>query len=679
MHVVHRQPLANPALAYHSLHREILPRSRAVAGCLERVTRLRWRCIAGVLALQFLAVNAVAVQASELPVDRERYSDAVVAIDRGRWTEYQQLRPALDEYPLAMYLDYFELSRKPSAVRPGDAQLFLQRSAGTPLPNRFLAVYLQRAGQEQRWRDFLAVMPTEPNSIELKCYYFRARLAASDPLAAWEGAERLWVHGESRPKACDPLFAAWQKAGELDDEAVWARLLKAFDARQRSLMNYVARQGSADLQPWAERLLQAYVQPDQMQKRLQPGDDPKVADIVAHGTAYFARYKPEAALVQWQYFQQRMVFTAAQQAQAERELALRSLFARSDVNLAWVEEALARLGDDLLVEVRLRWALEEQDWSALAANLQKLSVEGSAAPAWRYWRAVLYERDGETALAQALFREVAGERDYYGFLAADRLGLPYQFNPQVVTVAAERAGPLRELPVVQRIQELYHHDEENLAHSEWYQALQLTTPEEQVELAALAAELGWHRMAIDAANRAQAWDALDLRFPLPYRDTFTRLAAQRGLQKTELMAIARRESAFYAGARSPVGARGLMQVMPATGREVAASLGTPHSDSALYDVEHNVLLGSAYYRQLLDRYDSNRVLALAAYNAGPHRVTRWLNAADATVPVDVWIETIPFRETRNYVQAVLAYNVVFQYQLGESGSLLTERERQLAY
>tara|TARA_R110000772_G_scaffold165646_5_gene277206 strand:- start:30494 stop:32470 length:1977 start_codon:yes stop_codon:yes gene_type:complete len=647
-------------------------------GFFKRDARLRWRCIASVLALQYL-VTTSAVQASNLPADRERYSDAVVAIDRGQWTEYRALRPALDSYPLAMYLDYFELSRKPSAVRPGDARLFLQRSAGTPLPNRFLAIYLQRAGQEQRWDDFLAVMPTEPNSIELKCYFLRAQLAAGDPLVAWEGAERLWVHGESRPKACDPLFAAWQKAGQLQDEVVWARLLKAFDARQRSLMTYVARKGSDDLQPWSERLLQAYVNPDQMKSRLAPSDNPRAADIVAHGTAYFARYRPEAALAQWQYFQARMAFSAEQQALAERELALRSLFARSAANLDWVEAALARLNDDLLVEVRMRWALEEQDWQALAANLQKLSSEGKAQPAWRYWRAVLFERSGDRALAEALFRELAAERDYYGFLAADRLALPYQFNPQVVSLTAERMAPLRELPVVRRIEELYHHDKENLAHSEWYQVLQMTTAEEQVELAALAADLGWHRMAIDAANRAQAWDALDLRFPLPYRDTFARMASQRGVETTELMAIARRESAFYAGARSPVGARGLMQVMPATGREVAASLGTPHSDGALFDVEHNVLLGSAYYRQLLDRYDGNRVLALAAYNAGPHRVTRWLNPQDETVPVDVWIETIPFRETRNYVQAVLAYNVVFQYQLGTAGSLLTERERQRAY
>jgi soluble lytic murein transglycosylase len=639
---------------------------------------LRLRCIASVVALKCLLVTT-GLQASNLPAERDGFSDARVAIDRGRWTEYQQLRPGLDKYPLAIYLDYFEFSCKPREVRPADAQLFLQRSAGTPLTNRFLSVYLQKAGEDERWADFLAVMPAEPNSIELKCYYFRARLAAADPLVAWEGAERLWVHGESRPKACDPLFAAWQQAGQLQDDVVWARLLKAFDADQRNLMSYVSRKASASLQPWGERLLQMYSKPDQMKALVAPEQNSKTADIVAHATAYFARYKPEAALAQWQYFQARMPFSAAQVNLAEQELVLRSLFARSTPNLPWVEAALARLGNDVPVEVRLRWALEEQDWPALEANLQKLSAEGKAAPGWRYWRAVLYERAGDTELAEALFRQVALERDYYGFMAADRLGLPYQFNPRVMQLSAERMAPLRNLPVVRRIEELYHHNEDNLAHSEWYQMLETTTPEEQVDLAVVAAGLGWHRMAIDAANRAEAWDALNLRFPLPYRETFTRMANQRGLQSTELMAIARRESAFYAGARSPVGARGLMQVMPATGREVANSLGAAHSDSALFEIEHNVMLGSAYYRQLLDRYNGNRVLAFAAYNAGPHRVTRWLNAPDASVPVDIWIETIPFRETRNYVQAVLAYNLVFKFQLGEAGSLLTDLERRAAY
>ncbi len=639
---------------------------------------MRFRVVC-LLLLAHAVVPTLSLQAAELPLAREGYSSAIRAIDRGQWTEYQQLRPGLEEYPLAIYLDYFELSRKTRQVRPGDANLFLQRSQGSPLPNRFLAGYLSQAGRDGRWRDFLAVMPTEPNSIDLKCYYFRARLAGGDPLAAWEGAERLWVHGESRPKACDPLFAAWQKAGQLSDDIVWARLLKAFEARQRSLMNYVARKGSDSLRPWSERLLAVYSSPDRMRSLVPATDDPRAADIVAYGSAYFARYKPVPALQQWLHYAGQMHFSEPQRALAEKALVLRSLFARSEDNLPWVEQALARLGDDSLVEIRLRWALQEQDWAALAANLQKLSLEARGDPGWRYWQAVVHERAGERELAQALLRDVARERDYYGFLAAERLGQPPAFNHQVTVLAPERAEPLRQLPVVRRIQELYHHDEENLAHSEWYQVLQVTTPAEQQELATLASNLGWHRMAIDAANKAQAWDALDLRFPTPYQDTFSRHASQRQVPVTELMAIARRESAFYAGARSPVGARGLMQVMPATGKQVAAQLKTSHSDQALYDVEHNVLLGSAYYRQLLDRYGGNRVLAMAAYNAGPHRVDRWRNKPEQTVPVDVWIETIPFRETRNYVKAVLAYNLVFKYLLGEEGTLLTEQERRLTY
>jgi soluble lytic murein transglycosylase len=174
-------------------------------------------------------------------------------------------------------------------------------------------------------------------------------------------------------------------------------------------------------------------------------------------------------------------------------------------------------------------------------------------------------------------------------------------------------------------------------------------------------------------------DALDQRFPIPFQSIFEQYAAAQQVPKSELLAIARRESAFFPGAESPVGARGLMQIMPATGASVAISLRRPHQESDLFDVGHNVLLGSAYYRQLLDRFSGNRVLALSAYNAGPHRAERWRNGAGAGIPVEVWIETIPYLETRNYVQAVLAYNVVFQYLLGDTQRLLTPLERQGSY
>ena len=631
-----------------------------------------------------LCVN-VAVAATEdaddtLSAERRQYEAAMRAVDKGRWTEYEQLRPALDQYPLAIYLDYFQLTRQPRDVRPADALRFISRSADSPLPNRFSNLYLRQAGREQRWQDFLQVRPDEPEGIELKCYYFRARLAAGDSDIAWDGARRLWDAGESRPNACDPLFAAWLKSGQLTDEVVWSRQLKAFDARQRSLLAYVAKQASPQLAPWADKLLAVYLQPEKIRQQALPASSPYSADIASHGLVLLARYNPEKALQYWRDYQAELDFSAGQVRLVESAIALQGLFARTQDLSPWLHGALDRLDDDKLVEIRLRWALAEQDWETLAQTLPLLSDSGRQAEVWRYWQAVLAEREGDTERAEALFTALGGERSYHGFLAADRVGRAYSFNHQTPVLDAATASALQQLPVVQRVGELNFHEDWNLAHSEWYYLLQASEDKTRnQQLAQLASQRGWYRMAIDAASRAQAWDALELRFPTPYRSTFQHYGQARQVPSTELMAIARRESAFYPQAQSPVGARGLMQLMPATGQQVASALGQRGGSAELFEVDHNVLLGSAYYRQLLDRFGGNRVFALTAYNAGPHRVDRWRHKRGEGVPVDVWIDTIPYKETREYVQAVLFYNVVFQYLMGDTRSLLTPAERTALY
>lgn len=614
----------------------------------------------------------------ELDRERRDYSNAVQAIDRGHWMEYAELRPGLDDYPLAIYLDFFQLMGQPGKVRPTEVQRFLSRSADTPLPNRFLSVYLREAGKTQRWQDFLQVMAIEPNSIDLKCYYFRAQLAQGNKEVAWAGARRLWVKGDSLPRECDPLVDFWQASGGLTDDIVWTRLLNSFTARQRSLLQFAAKKSSAQLAPWTEKLLAVYNRPESLPKLALPADSAYSADIASHGLAYLASYNPQEALSYWTDYQKQLHFNAEQERSVEYAIVEQSLFLRMAEYHDWLDGALARLGDDRLVGIRLRWALSEQDWAAVENNLRLLSVSAREENVWRYWQAIVQERGGATAAAKAALEQLAGERDYYGFLAADKLGRPYSFNHQHLEMTA--ASPVTRLPVVQRIEELNYHKKEMLAQSEWFKLLQDTADrEQQQDLALLASQKGWYRMAIDAATRAEAWDALDQRFPTPYQSVFKQYASVQQVPSSELMAIARRESAFFPGAQSPVGARGLMQIMPTTGESVATSLQQPHRDSDLFDVGHNVMVGSAYYRQLLDRFSGNRVFALAAYNAGPFRMERWRHGAGEGVPVEVWIETIPYLETRNYVQAVLAYNVVFQYLLGDTQSLLTPLERQASY
>jgi len=361
----------------------------------------------------------------------------------------------------------------------------------------------------------------------------------------------------------------------------------------------------------------------------------------------------------------------------EHAIALQGLFAKAASQDEWLEDALPRLGDDKLVGIRLRWALAEEDWSALARFLPLLTPAGQEQMDWRYWGAVLKGHQGDADGSRSMLEPLAAERDYYGFLAADRLGRAYAFNHDQ---PAPRSSSVESLAAVRRVEELTYHHEAPLAYAEWYALLQTTSdPEVLRDLMLLASARGWDRMAIDAATRVEAWDALDYRFPIAHAEVFRRYAAERALQGSELMAIARRESAFYPQAESPVGARGLMQLMPATGASVAASLHVPYSRAQLFEVEDNVKLGSAYYRQLLDRFDGNRVFALTAYNAGPHRVDRWRHTPGEGLPVELWIETIPYQETRNYVQAVLAYNVVYQYLLGNPQQLLSPAERHTEY
>jgi soluble lytic murein transglycosylase len=634
-------------------------------------------CLFLLCAVDALADVSTQSAAADLSRARRDYADAVQAIKLGQWAQYGQLRAALENYPLGIYLDYFQLMRQLEKVRPEEALGFLQRSAATPLPNRFLSAYLREAGKDQRWRDFLQVMSGEPKSVDLKCYYFRAQLAQGDKALAWQGARRLWVIGESQPPPCDPLFDAWLAEGGLTDDIVWTRLLNVFPAEQPALLHFVAQKGSPQLTPWSEKLLAAYDHPEALADLSLPVDNPYSADIASLGLVRLAGTNPEQALSYWNDIRRRLPFSVEQARRVEHAIALQGLFARTATLSDWLDGALVRLGDDKLVGIRLRWALAEQDWAGIERYLPLLSEAARQDNVWRYWQAIAQQRRGDQQAATAALERLAGERDYYGFLAADDLGRPYTYNNQ--QLVRKNPAPVSQLQAVLRVEELTFHEEGKLAQSEWTKLLQDTTERgAQQDLALLAAQRGWYRMAIDAATLAQAWDALDLRFPTPFESVFKRYAAAQHVPRTELLAIARRESAFFPDAESPAGARGLMQVMPATGEVVASTLQQPQGAN-LFDVDDNVLLGSAYYRQLLDRFDGNRIFALAAYNAGPQRVERWRQPVGEGVPAEVWIETIPYLETRQYVQAVLAYNVVFQYLLGDTQALLTPLERRARY
>ena len=227
----------------------------------------------------------------------------------------------------------------------------------------------------------------------------------------------------------------------------------------------------------------------------------------------------------------------------------------------------------------------------------------------------------------------------------------------------EQAQRARELFKLERIPE---------ARREWHQLMYSLDEQNKLLASKLAQQWGWHDRAIFTMGRTEYRDDIVLRFPLPLLDKVTNWSEKNSIDPALTYAIIRRESAFMSDARSSRGALGLMQILPRTARSVAKNMKVRYRGKhSLLKTDTNIKLGTGYLQQMLQRHDSQAVLATAAYNAGPHRVKTWLPDYQ---PMDAirWVETIPFRETREYVSNVLAYLIIYEYLMGSEPSRLQD-------
>ena len=607
--------------------------------------------------------------------ERALYQKAAAELDSGAWNRYQEMRDRLRDYPLGVDLDFSIKLGQLHDMTAEEARLFMTSAEGTPLASRFLVAYLRHKAQDRRWQSFLDVLDDVPEMPELQCYYYRAKLATGEREVAFQGAARLWNVGFSQDDACDPLFDRWIALRGLDDAVIWSRALKAFDAKNGHLIRYVKRFASVPLRRDLDELAAVYRRPSRVEgDHHQPSA--RHADILVSGVVRLAQLSPARAYQTFRSLREDDTFTEAHLRTVTSAIVRHSLFAeRSPAPPDWVEAQIASLRDDDLTVIWLRNAIGDGEWEAVGTALEWLSPDLRAQDRWRYWSARSLEALGGKD-PQSLWESLATARSFHGFLAADRLAVDYQLNAVSPTTPSQAfTGPTR--LGVGRAQELLALGDWRQAKEQWRHTLNQMPQTERATLGQVALERGWPDLATDAANAGESWDRLDLRFPRSYWQTFQSVADELEVDPYELLSLARRESGLYPRARSKVGARGLMQLMPATARSVANDRDEVYGGaSSLYDPSTNITLGATYYVDLLRRFEGNRVKALAAYNAGPSRVVRW---TERDMEVDQWVDSIPFGETREYVQAVLAYLVIYRTRADQPVSLLTEAERKELY
>ncbi|MDQ2927804.1 MAG: lytic transglycosylase domain-containing protein [Pseudomonadota bacterium] len=612
--------------------------------------------------------------------------DALRKKDRNRLAELRG-QAAAERNPLAMWVDYWELTNRLGDAQQAELTAFAERWSGTYVEDRLRNDWLLELGRRRDWADFAAEYPRfrMNDDREVSCYALVVDLVSGKPVK--DAALAAWLAQKDADDGCALLAATLVDAHQLTVADIWKKVRLSIEigrpraARQAAALlapgldkrvgeiidspsRYLAKKASSATRNDAELASLALM-------RLATTDNDSAAyllsqrwaralpaDLAAWTWASVARQtaiklQPEAA----------EQFLRAERAQrkGDHEIEL------PDDTLAWKVRSALR-GDN----GRSRWQQVVQAINAMPALLQK-------DPAWVYWKArglqVLAKesQDGEAlrASGRELLASIAGQLNFYGELAAEDLGRPLSLpaKPLPLTVAEREAAAAQ--PGLQRALTLIAIGLRGEGVREWNFSIRRMSDRELLAAAQLACDNEVWDRCINTSDRTLAEIDMGQRFPTPLRREVAAAARAVGLDPAFIYGLIRQESRFVMDARSGVGASGLMQLMPGTAKWTAKKIGIPYTPALIADRETNLQLGNAYLKLVLDDVGGSQPMAAAAYNAGPGRPRQWRSGP--LLDAAIWAESIPFPETRDYVKKVLSNATYYAALLGGKGTAIRGR------
>lgn len=615
---------------------------------------------------------ASAVQASEPSTAQRAAFRQAYAVAKQGGDSWRSLASGLRDYPLYPYLQAAALEHDIRQVDRATVEAYLRQYPDQMTASDLRRDFLRELARRKDWDNFLA-MYRPGMGDSLSCDALQARLAHGAKLDFDKDLAPLWAK-PSLPNACDPVLTAAHDQGLLTDSRLWTRIDRAIAVYKGGTVASLASWLPGEEAAAARRLAQALRDPaGAVAAAAQWPDTPRHRQAAALALARLARRQVGTADAAWRTLQQRFSFSTSQRNQVQEALAL---FHATDFD----DDALARLAalpaaaqTDATREWRVRVALARQDWKAALAGIEAMPETQRQDSEWGYFHARALDQLGRHDEARSVYAALARHATYYGFLAADQLHQPYAICPLALTGDPQREQTLLEKPGLRRAFELFAVDLPRLARREWNRALN-GADQATVRLAVdLANRHGWYDRAVFALSSGDALRIYRLRFPLASQDGLVPQAEQAGIDPAWAYGILRAESAWMTDAHSGADARGLMQLLPSTARLVAKRHGLSWGGGdTLYDPAVNIALGTRYLARMAGRYNGAPWLASAAYNAGPNRVDQWLAARSSLAP-DLFVATIPFKETREYVARVMAFSLIYDWRLHDDVVPLSSR------
>lgn len=655
------------------------------------------KCIVGIVA-SFMASLSLAANLLSLDQQREIYLKAEMllpyAVENNNFRLIDQLIAQLNGYPLLPQLQYQRLMSDTQQLTAEKIHQFTKHHPMLAERKHLTRTWYQILQKREDWQGILQFSEAIPKDLISRCIYLSAQARqhmsneglAGQSTMAWKAVDNIWLSGVSLPSACDDMLSLWQRAGQQTHQQVRERALLAFKQGSDGLLRHLRNQANdVVLTAWLQSLVELRANPQSLSLFVHTAAINQYNREVVDRTfrryinqldeSQFDSHDPFAPYIEWGS----RFGLSIEQLKLWRAAIVSKLFDSDNPILQqWRDQQIINLQQDDLIERRIRLAILSQQ--NLNKWLDLLSDNAKKQQEWRFWYAFSHYKHGKRGVAQQQWRDLAQERGFYPMLAAEQIQMKYQ--PHFAVLAQAEYSSLLESvrPDLAQIEELLAINEYQDAKQAWLALLRQSDKMQKIALAEYANSKNWYAFGVQATIDAKAWEYLAQRLPIAYPLWFELHLQGKWLPLSFAMAIARQESAWDIQAQSYANARGLMQLLPSTAQATANKFSLPYGgERQLFEPFDNIMLGTQHLQELADRFGENRILIAAAYNAGSSRVDRWLKRSDKRLSMAEFIATIPFYETRGYVQNVLTFDYYYRMLLGQSLIKFTESEANRLY
>ncbi len=619
------------------------------------------------LSATLLVALLLAQTAAATPAE-ERFLHARDAFKAGERVRLARLIDAMGEHELRPWAEYWQLRLRLDDSDSTGVSAFLEREKGSYLAEKLRGDWLRFLGKRGEWEAFdreLAAMQ-QPDQ-ELICYGLQSRLSRPEVAsreAVLIAARPMWFVSVELPEPCIPLMDALVADKRLDVDDVWERVRRLLEIKKLREARVAANYLPTAQMPSAGMLEAIADKPAPYLAKLPANfaDRRLLREMALFAVHGMARQDPLPAATQWRGIEKKFsepdrgyIWAHLAQQAAKRHLA--------EAN-AWFDLA----GATPLAEEQSAWkvraALRVQDWARVRQAVEQMPPQLAAEPVWTYWLGRSLAAAGASEAARALFQKIAGQPNFYGNLADEELGRTITVPPLATPPARDELAQATAQPGLRRSLVLIRLDMRVEGVREWIWTLRGMDDRRLLAAAELASSHDVYDRAINTADRTSSQHNFSLRYLAPFHDRVAPKSRELALDNGWVYGLMRQESRFIMNARSSAGAKGLMQLMPATAKWVAKKIGlSDFHPNKVAEMDTNVTLGTNYLKMVLESLDNHPVLASAAYNAGPSRARRW--RAERPLEGAIYAETIPFSETRDYVKKVMS-NAVYYATLFEN-------------